>query len=1574
MAKPAEIREIFEAVIELSTGDELEQYLDAACGDDVELRAEVESLIRSHDSSGRFLGGNVASAKDEEQRAIPQHVGPYRIREQIGKGGMGVVYVAEQTEPVQRKVALKIIKPGMDTKEVIARFAAERQALAFMEHPNIARVLDAGATESGRSYFVMELVRGIPITEYCDQVKAAPRERLELFQTVCDAVQHAHQKGIIHRDIKPSNVLVTQVGAKPVVKVIDFGLAKAVSGQRLTDKTLYTGFMKLMGTPAYMSPEQAGLSGLDVDTRSDIYSLGVLLYELLTGTTPLDKTDIQKQAYDELCRQIREIDAPKPSTRFSTLRDAERSTVAQQRQIEPREFRQLLDGDLDQVVLKAIEKDRDRRYGSPQDLASDIDRFLDDKPVLAVPRSQWYLARKYLRRHKVAILTAATIICMLLVTTVISAWQAVQVSKANAEVTSERNAAKRAEGDAIKSKDEAEKAQREAIASEEEAQELAEARRRLLYAANMQLADQIWNRPSGTMAEIQELLVKWIPVNSESDLREFAWRYQWSRLHNSAMHTLRDIRDVAFSPQDELLIADATGLKQWKKTNNSFEQCWTSEGAGFKQATLSPCGRWAAILANGKVQLVEVATGSVIREETGGNVTFSIDGDYVLVRPQDEGWEPSGELIHLTSGERKPMPVGLVDLAALSDETALARNMQVLDAIGPGAQSFVLHERDHISLYVSGQAEPHSWQYRGYLNTAVICSSGQLFADGQDYGGVHVRLVQQPDTFVKLPAPGLDVKAIAFSNDSKRIALGGDTGVITIWEIANLYERAHGLSSVEGNLKSPILLRSVKAHVGTISKLVFSRDGNRLASRTVNGVVKVWDLAEESSLNEITKRAEDMFGAKVGVHYETEGAAVRVSSVNPEWHKVVSGEVNPGDRIVGVTNQDGYQPIESSMDHVDVGYLMSGPRHSEITLHLESSKRDATHLAKLQPLHELNAVTADLTYILNGTSLAISDSFLGAVTFSPIGEATRRFPYRGSSVVLSPTGKLLAMDDCRHVAVWDLQHNKLLARWESRVPSSQYRADLGTLCFSQDEKYLAMGTGLRFNAIPKRSDLKVWDIASQSEVGGGPLFESRIGIVGVAFTPDGKWLLSATNDGVLRIFNTSTWALDRTWRYGSQTLSLAVSPDSHTIAMGGGGGAVLWDFPSGTKRHVVRNVRVHDLAFSPDGRTLVVAGQKAVVLDVATGMQLATLDGHSDFVLSAAFSPDNNSLATIDLNGNVRTWKSMSLEEIEGDPITRLALYQRGVALNQGEQFSEAEMTLQRALRLQRETLEEDAAQLRLTRRELVKALRAQGKYPEISKQPATQQVELGDSVTLSVKTSNNKAQRFNYQWYFAGAPIANVTTRILSVRDVSVSDLGRYHVEIGHPDSESIAVQSEGAFLVAQDGIAKGGLRKDVFLNIAGPGAGSLTPLTDLPRFPDEPDIHGSIGSFELPADVGEEYGVRMSGFLAPPTTGNYVFYLVSDDSSQLFLSTDETPENKRPIARLLGHNGLPRGWRTLSPANISAPIAMQAGKRYWVEALFLEVQGGDHFAVIWQMPDKPPPKNGAPPIPGKYLEHRLE
>src|SRR5579859_6341233 len=409
--------EVFNGALELP-GGERAAYLDRACAGDAALRQRVEELLKTSEESCDYLEGpDAVPAGTVRFSLVPaeqagNRIGRYKLLQQIGEGGCGVVYMAEQVEPVRRRVALKVIKLGMDTRQVVARFEAERQALALMDHPNIAKVLDAGATDSGRPYFVMELVRGVKLTDYCDQHKLSTKQRLELFIPVCQAIQHAHQKGIIHRDIKPSNILVTLHDGVPVPKVIDFGIAKATQ-QELTEKTLYTQFQQFIGTPAYMSPEQAEMSGLDIDTRSDIYSLGVLLYELLTGSTPFDTKELLQSGLDEMRKTIREKEPVRPSTRFATLQGEALATTAQRRSAEPSKLLHQLKGDLDWIIMKCLEKDRTRRYETANGLAADLQRHMSDEPVVACPPSAGYRLRKFVRRNKAPVVAAGCVLLTL---------------------------------------------------------------------------------------------------------------------------------------------------------------------------------------------------------------------------------------------------------------------------------------------------------------------------------------------------------------------------------------------------------------------------------------------------------------------------------------------------------------------------------------------------------------------------------------------------------------------------------------------------------------------------------------------------------------------------------------------------------------------------------------------------------------------------------------------------------------------------------------------------------------------------------------------------------------------------------------------------------------------------------------------------------------------------------------------------------------------------------------------------------------------------------------------------------
>ena len=516
-------KEIFEQALDITPTEERRRFLTSACGKDAALLARVQALLRADESGESFLPEQPKATVVPITEKPGDHIGRYKLLQQIGEGGCGVVYMAEQTEPVRRRVALKVIKLGMDTKQVIARFEAERQALALMDHPNIAKVLDAGATETGRPYFVMELVRGIKITEFCDEKSVPTADRLKLFTQVCQAIQHAHQKGVIHRDIKPSNILVTVNDGVPVPKIIDFGIAKATAGP-LTDKTFFTAFEQFIGTPAYMSPEQAEMTSLDIDTRTDIYSLGVLLYELLTGRPPFDPSELLQSGLDEMRRTIREKEPDRPSTRLSTMAEGELTTVAKHRHTEAPRLIHLVRGDLDWIVMKCLEKDRTRRYETANGLASDIQRHLNNEPVVARPPSALYRIEKLVRRKRLAFTAAALLALALVLGIVASTWQAIRATRFRQQAQGE---AQRAEAEAL-------------------------ANRQNLYAADMNLANQALENYN--LLRARQLLEKHRPPGGKSsnsplrsDLRGWEWRYLAGQCRSDEVATLARFGSCVFT-------------------------------------------------------------------------------------------------------------------------------------------------------------------------------------------------------------------------------------------------------------------------------------------------------------------------------------------------------------------------------------------------------------------------------------------------------------------------------------------------------------------------------------------------------------------------------------------------------------------------------------------------------------------------------------------------------------------------------------------------------------------------------------------------------------------------------------------------------------------------------------------------------------------------------------------------------------------------------------------------------------------------------------------------------------------
>lgn len=896
MSEEQSFESIFAQAIEIENPEIRQAYISRACGEDDQLRIQVERLVDAHFAAGDFLADFEANGQTERYHTSPPSrdsyagvgpgdcIGPYKLLQQIGEGGMGVVFMAEQIEPIHRQVALKIIKVGMDTRQVIARFEAERQALALMDHQNIALVLDAGTTEQGRPYFVMELVKGIPITEYCDTNHLTPRERLDLFIPICRAIQHAHQKGIIHRDVKPNNVLVALYDGRPVPKVIDFGIAKATQ-QRLTERTMFTALGQIVGTMEYMSPEQAEMNQLDIDTRSDVYSLGVLLYELLTGTTPITKEQLRDAGYAKMLHTIREVEFPKPSTRLSQSGEAI-SSISAVRKTEPARLTRLLRGDLDWIVMKALEKDRTRRYETANGLAADVERFLQDEAVVARPPSPAYKLRKFARRNKTLLSTLLVIAAVLLASSIVSTWSAIRAVRAEGvaeerlvQVEQERNQTEIERQRAITNERQAQQARRVAEIQKDEA------------IWNQYLARQYpiidaWKRRD--FGHLERMLDELIPNGGEPDFRGWEWTYFRDQC-NQAFTAMEGNR-CAWDPRRPHLAVVV------KRDNSQSAIELRSPGDGSFVKTI-------AVLQHDDAGDIRCLCWSL----EGSRIAYGTNSGIAVVVDVRTGVEVFRKVVH--EGELwDELPVRAIDLS--HDGTLLATSnfdgdiqLWRVDASAPASELFIPEIRGHIECLAFDPTSTHlavaqrfgartTWNiktgarfdYTPQSNvTGVLAwnASGTLFACTEG-NSLAVYQLNSPDPIGKVEHS--HASCVAWLSDDRLVTGGGDQ-VIRVWgadslELLGEYRIATApintitasyndafLAIVSDSIRTTPLARTLNSatvlrpsapHISELHYLEWDQAGHFIASspQEIYGAnsfisrIRVWDTRTEELLHE----------------------------------------------------------------------------------------------------------------------------------------------------------------------------------------------------------------------------------------------------------------------------------------------------------------------------------------------------------------------------------------------------------------------------------------------------------------------------------------------------------------------------------------------------------------------------------------------------------------------------------------------------------------------------------------------------------------------------------------------------
>jgi WD40 repeat protein/serine/threonine protein kinase len=1081
---------IFLRVRDIADPVERAACLTQACGNDAALRERVEAMLRDATWAAEFFGPEPAGATVTEGPGTV--IGRYKLLQKIGEGGMGVVYMAEQREPVIRKVALKIIKLGMDTRQVVARFEAERQALALMDHPNIAKVLDGGATESGRSYFVMDLVPGLPITQFCDEANLPTRERLELFLEVCSAVQHAHQKGIIHRDLKPSNILVTLHGDKPVPKVIDFGVAKATAG-RLTEKTLFTQFQQFIGTPAYMSPEQASLSGLDVDTRSDIYALGVLLYELLTGRTPFDGKELLKAGLDEMRRTIREKEPPRPSNRISTLHGEDLTTTAKQRRTDPPKLIHLVRGDLDWIVMKALEKDRARRYETANGLAADIKRHLNDEPIVARPPSTVYRFRKSVHRNKLAFAAAGAVAASLVAGLALSTWLLIRESKAHDRAVA-------AEREQSRLREAAETAQ----ANEAQQRKRAEAQ---LYVANMNLAPQAWEQ--NNVGRLRELLDQ----TAAYPQRGFEW-YYWQRKPHQELKTLRGhgkpVVSVAFSPDGHRMVTASYDHTATVWDAGSGKELLTLKGHGsvVNSAVFSPDGQRIATGSGDRTAKVwEASTGRELLTLKGHSnevfcVAFSQDGRRIVTSSFDHTakvWEASTgrELLSLEGhGDEVNSAVFSPDgkniLTTGDDRTTRMWNadsgkeMFKLDVLGnsvafsPNGRTFVIGVFDGTAKLceASGGKELLSFKgHDGWLASVAFSRDGLRLVTGSEDQTARVWDVSSGKELRILKGHVAALRSVAFSPDGGQIASCSEDGTVKMWDAAGIEEPL--------TLTDDSIIRGV----------AFSPDGGRIVTCSRDGLAKVWDTASGKMLLTIKAHTNN------------------VSSVafSPDGLRILTGAFDHTAKVWDAANgKQMFSLIGHTAEVISVAFSPDGRRI--VTGGYDKTARiwDAANGKELLTLKGHTGWISSVAFAPDGQRIATGGSLAGStIKMWDAASGRELLTLEGqsdgiTSLAFSPDGRRIVSGAADQTArVWDAASGKTLLTIKGQA---------NCVAFSPDGRRIVTGGGDGL--------AKMWDSTSGKEL---LTLKGHTGwVMAVAFSPDGRRIVTGSRDHTAKVWAAAT--------------------------------------------------------------------------------------------------------------------------------------------------------------------------------------------------------------------------------------------------------------------------------------------------------------------------------------------------------------------------------------------------------------------------------------------------------------------